>query len=530
MMSGVMKMNNIVQRHEVFLLHKKKPRKKVSRIFAGGDIDAFLKEEDYKPEILTNEKNIKKYYGDTSVEVESWIFERSLKVEDNKLILKTNTFIKGRRIGKKYFRKRFFSRISKIDLIKGNFLTVESSGTSKKRRGGVFRVNSFNKLSDNINHFVGYVDTVGRHIGLQGYSNNVTLNKVFDTKEILSHSPINVSMNSLMRFFVDKKSIKTPDGDYRRLLKDYYPTEKYLKKNNRKLVQSITDMLGVRSKYSTKLFHMNIERMDIHYYVYMYRILGGVPNISNINPEVFLSTSHVKDVSNKFHIIYHTQTPVISDNEKQCLIKIVNDSMGVCLTREFDDHFRMLRKLRRYFPDMELTTTKRSTFLEEHSRLGTLMSQIKKGYEVVFEYDEEMLMDLQLPINIGDDSFTPYVLMSETDYKEEGDTMKHCVYSYHDRSNSFIVSLRSTESNNDRVTCEFSVETGKMVQDKYLMNGRTPDNFLPAVEELKNRVKKWHQKDKISQLNRVEKPLKVNGMDVDPEDIVYNLTFEDLPF
>ena len=40
--------------------------------------------------------------------------------------------------------------------------------------------------------------------------------------------------------FVDKKKIKTPN-DFVPLIKRYYPTEKFLKKNQRKLMQSILD-------------------------------------------------------------------------------------------------------------------------------------------------------------------------------------------------------------------------------------------------------------------------------------------------
>jgi hypothetical protein len=59
----------------------------------------------------------------------------------------------------------------------------------------------------------------------------------------------------LIKLFVSLKKIKVPDGDYEFWLTNLYPTEKFLKKNDRKLIASILDMVGLKSKYLVKILH-----------------------------------------------------------------------------------------------------------------------------------------------------------------------------------------------------------------------------------------------------------------------------------
>ena len=65
-------------------------------------------------EIITDQDEIKKLYGDKNYRIESQTLERKLSIKDNVLILKKSLLIKIRREGKLYFSKKLEVRYLKI--------------------------------------------------------------------------------------------------------------------------------------------------------------------------------------------------------------------------------------------------------------------------------------------------------------------------------------------------------------------------------------------------------------------------------
>ena len=97
-------------------------------------------------EIITDQDEIKKLYGDKNYRIESQTLERKLSIKDNVLILKKSLLIKIRREGKLYFSKKLEVRYLKIDFNTGNFLTLYSFGGIKRKRQLIIRRNCFDKL------------------------------------------------------------------------------------------------------------------------------------------------------------------------------------------------------------------------------------------------------------------------------------------------------------------------------------------------------------------------------------------------
>ena len=97
-------------------------------------------------EIVTDQDEIKKLYGDKNYRIETNTLERKLIIEDNVLVLKRSTLIKTRREGKLFFGKKLEVRYLKIDFNTGNFLTLYSFGGMKKKRHLIIRRNCFDKL------------------------------------------------------------------------------------------------------------------------------------------------------------------------------------------------------------------------------------------------------------------------------------------------------------------------------------------------------------------------------------------------
>jgi hypothetical protein len=157
------------------------------------------------------------------------------------------------------------------------------------------------------------------------------------------------------------------------------------------------------------------------------------------------------------------------------------------------------------------------------------MTQIKKGWVIQYFYPEETIRQIQQPIKIfksidigpglkGTDMddyliITPYVLTREEEYVEEGKFMHHCVATYAETDTSMIISLR-TEDNQDRVTCEFNISDGRLLQAKHFSNSKPPKHFDYVVDAISDLTRiharfgtlNWLKKDKV--------PIMINGVEI----------------
>ena len=477
---------------------------------------------------VKNEETIKKHYADVNVKVDTFTFERSIRFKEDDILLKWTAFRKHREKGKKYFSKRFDSSLLKVNTKTGNFLTVRAQGTSKHRKRSNIKTNSFDELHNFLlGTYFWQPSAYFKHS--RGYRPQVNINEIFTNKGFHDRLPFFLhSMEGFYRFFIEKKNIKVPDEGYEKLLSEYYPTEKYFKTNDRKLVQSVMDVLGIKSKFSIKVFHRN-PKLNIPHYTFLYKLLGGEPNISNVRESIYCDEEpfHGNFGHNKWSVIRFNRDIDFNlpDQVKSNIIKILNDPMRVLdgyeLTGLIYDHLRMIKKIKPYYPDITISSTTYKTFMLDHSYVSKLHSEINKGYEVVFKYDDDMVRKIESLTFPG--GIQPYILKSESDYREEGDRMKHCVYSYLDYENSLLISLRSPLD--VRVTVEYDTKSGELKQHKTTSNHPSPMNFKKIIEDdLTPIVVSYAKKGKLKQMDREERPIIINGKMVPMREPI------DLPF
>ena len=482
--------------------------------------------------VVESDDIIKKLYPDVNEEVSSYIFERVLKIEGDEVIMKWNIFRMHRRLGKRFFSKRFQSQYLKINISNGNFLTVNSSGSSKKRRNAVIRVNSFSQLQrfyegpyftfqktflENLRNYV--CSDGGAH-----YFDNSSDSGVVTT--LTKNYPEFNTIGGVMDFFTEKKKLKTPDFYYNYFLTSYYPTEKFLKKNDRKLIDSVLDRFGVKSKYSIRLVHKLHGKIKLYEFIMLYKILGGSSNMANLNDNIFHSNNGLSDyrvlefrVDNKDK---HRGAPhnfELKENEKSNLIKVINSSTekqcGDLLSHLIRDHLGMIKNIRKYDPSVSINATTFRGFMSEHAVLSRLNSEIEKGYELCYEYDEMMLFDIEKPITHDGITFYPHVLKNEGDYREEGRVMHHCVYTYLEQKKSIIISVRNKDGS-DRVTCEFTTDKGELIQAKHFNNRQPPEEFDKVIYmDLVMKCHLWAKKGKLKRFNEFKKPLTINGITIE---------------
>lgn len=485
----------------------------------------------------TKDRHIKKYYNEPFSEISVHILERTIIRRGDKITIKTYKYTKYRAFNCKYFRTHSDSHSLTLDLVKGDFLIV--SGGKRKIKSSQFRKNSFYHLNGFFNNGDGPFKFLRNHLSkniplydelitsINDKEFNDSLCKTFgitfptDTSKFKT-----IFYDEIMRWFVKTKQIKTPN-DYNDLLFKYYPTEKYLKKNDRKLIASILDVFEIKSKVTIKLLH---EKPNLHLpsliklcYIFgdkYQKYIGSIKNDmfgngldKNDMPASSLKMMKMLCDDYKAQLSYD-----ITDIEKENLLKVltIDPQRGPTVMETYMgliiDHFRMLAKIREYDPNIRMRAISPTKFHEEHTELSKLMTQIKKGWVMQYFYPEKTLHEIQQPIN----SIYPHVLTREEEYIEEGKFMHHCVATYAETDTSMIVSLR-TENQQDRVTCEFNISDGRLIQSRHFSNGVPPKHFEDSIEHVGDIIRLHARFGTLNWLKKDRVAIKINGIEVPME-------------
>ena len=509
----------------------------------------------------TKDRHIKKYYNEPLSEISVHILERSIIRRGDKVTIKTNKFTKHRGFNCKYFKTNKYTTSVTFDMVKGDFLLVDSSKHGRTKNTPKFRKNGFQQFNNFLDSTDGPFKFLRNHIGknnpfYKDLKNNFkdkefndVLSKVFNINFPTDGSFFKTFFyEEVMRWFINTKKIKIPN-DYKKLLVHYYPTEKYLKKNDRKLIASVLDVYQIKSKVTIKLLHEkpNIDLGSLYMLCYLFGN-NYQKYIGSINKDLFGTTSD----NDKGHLIGASSLKLmenirdriknhgydISDIEKENLLSVLTSETekGISVDENFMalvmDHFRMLSKIREYDPNIRMRANNRVKFHSEHNELSRMISAIKKGWVIQYFYPEETIRQIQQPIKVfksidigaglkGTDmddyiSITPFVLTREEEYIEEGKFMHHCVASYAETDTSMIVSLR-TEDEQDRVTCEFQISNGNLIQAKYFSNATPPKQFEYVIETITDLVRIHARFGTLNWLKKDRVPIKINGIEIAPE-------------
>lgn len=529
----------------------------------------------------TKDRHIKKYFNNPFSDLRIIILERTIIKRGNKVTVKTNSYVKHRAFNCRYFGKSNYTSSMTFDMVKGDFLLVNSSKRRGRKDPPKFVKNSFLSLKHHINGSEGPFNFLRNHVSKNSpiYKE---LHSTFDDKKfgevlcLLFGRMISfptagklfadLFYEEVMKWFVNTKKIKTPN-DYKELLLRYYPTEKYLKKNDRKLIASILDIFQIKSKVTIKLLHekTNLDLRSLIILCYLFgdqyqKYIGSIPKdmfgIMNATNDLPMSSLKVMLMMSSD---YKNHGYDISDIEKENLVKVLTSEpiKGVSVNENFiglvRDHFRMINRIREYYPDIRMKANSMGKFHIEHMELSKIMSQIKKGWVIQYFYPEETVRQLELPIKVfksidmesgltGTDMdqtilIYPHVLTREEEYVEEGKFMHHCVASYAETDSSMIISLR-TEDNSDRVTCEFKISDGRLIQAKHFSNSQPPKYFEHAIDTISDLTRLHARFGTLNWLKKDRVPVKINGVEIplekrEPRRLIDILDLDDaqpLPF
>lgn len=494
------------------------------------DIFYTLKKDFYGKIQTIKPNQIKRHFHNPFSGIELYLVERSIKRENEKIKIKLFFKRKTRKVNCIYFSSYIKSTTIIFDLSKGNFKIVDYEKTGKKVKKH-FYTNSFDSLHTAITNMLENPCSVDKNIK-ESYTQQIndlafTYNLLnvfgFSITKLMKNSKYNNSPNieynnktkresfvdyfiSLwMNNFIQIKKIKMPNYEGLKLIEKYYPTEKYLKKNDRKLVASILDYFGIKSKITIKILH-EYPSLDFSKLYFLCKMLGKdfSKYLGDLNPSFYNNYFRHKSTrgENKKTIISHNINYETSKEERKKIIQILNENevnirdsnIYSDMLYLFYDHFKMLTVLKEFYPNLKLNASTVDNFRIEHAEYSKLERAIQRGYIIQHVFDEYLVSEIEEPIEVfykdgfnetTKNVFFPKILKTTDDYCEEGEYMHHCVSGYIESSISFIISLRS---NKDRVTCEFSNRTKGSLQERYFCNEKPPIYYEKALQILRDRV------------------------------------------
>ena len=223
----------------------------------------------------TKDRQIKSHYGRPLSEINVTTIERSIRRHGDKITIKLYRQDKRRGFNCIYFKKSYMVQSLTFNLVTGNFTTLTKTARGKQTSQS-FRTNGFQSLYNliqNTSFLTIKTKGLGQHSRLYNEYQNTFNDNLFTSKiqeslgldlGCISYSSNQESfINDVMTTFIKKKKIKVPNSHYDYLLTKLYPTEKFLKKNDRKLVASVLDMLGIKTKATIKILH-EYPNIDIY--------------------------------------------------------------------------------------------------------------------------------------------------------------------------------------------------------------------------------------------------------------------------
>lgn len=501
----------------------------------------------------TNERHLKRHYNRPLSEVQTTSTERTITLTEEFLSVRLNTYNKYRKINSKYFKKNASIRGIKINLKNGNIIIYHSNGI-KNNKVSRIRQNSFlhitealdsiyhvgktfsksDRNSENIDKLF-YQELDDKVFITTLYHTLCSLLQVSDYSDKMGEKITPKLINEMfVTLFVKLKKIKVPNNYINYIIK-WYPTQKFLKKNDNKLIAAILDRLNLKTKSFVKLLHdspdINIGNLITLSKMFGYNELNKY--VANLDKRYYISHSASKTILhyNPYELLNKHFQYDLTSAEKSRLVKLLNsvfyefnekDVAHVVdeQLRQIMDHIIMINKIRKYVPTIELKAQHIKDFHHEHIEYSRIERTIQKGYSIEYTFTKKMVTHIEQPIighvNDGDTvvatAYYPVLLKNDGQYSEEGSHMHHCVASYADREQSIIISIRegSTEGR-ERVTCEFNLQK-HLVQAKYFCNAPPPDRFNQIVDKLAHKIHFYSGSIKSTGKEKV--PLVIDGFEI----------------
>jgi hypothetical protein len=461
-----------------------------------------------------DDKLIKKIYGDPFSDVKTHNFVRKIIKDGDKIKIELNVYSKTRDRNQIYFTRHYDTRKVIFNLKTGNITTFHVYTKGKKIEKKI-RINKLSLIERYFNVIYHITDSINKNAPNEvflAFNDSVFAEILSTTLGFNSHKSTFTFYDHILPIFIYNRKIKVPNN-YSDLIVECYPTEKYLKKNDRKLVLSILDYHKIKSGKANSILNMYPSKKILYYLKYVITLFGheylqfielsNFKHMYSANTESkYFSFSNLDRTYQQANIFDFK----ITRQEKMRLINLMNQkSFNFDVIIEIIDHIKMVKDLKSMGVKHIIRANDTLSFRIEHARLSEEIYFLEKGYYGSIVYDDSIDV-LENPINIINKVYKPVLLRTQLEYREEGNIQHHCVGTYFDHSRSIIISIRC---DNERVTCEFDVKTGNTIQMRYVCNEKPPEHFGPALLALENKVKILAKKDLLMRKHTFLTPISI---------------------
>lgn len=286
-------------------------------------------------------------------------------------------------------------------------------------------------------------------------------------------------------YFLDKKEIKGNDLVLFQI-QESCPKKKWLKKNDNKFVPAVLDSYGIKSKYLIKYLSMDITPMIR---------ITSLNFICKLFGDDYLRYLKLISWQNeaKYYLTSKKVYELKNDKEKKSLVKIFNEWENseikdfIPLIVTLDEMLSVRKFVESFGLSLEFNPKNLEDFYLLFEKWKSYKSHYKRGYKVKIDYSEEFINKIQEKIIIGDDIFTPKVLITEEDFNMEGTRMKNCMAQQFSHG-SFHVYI-SLDDGKKRINAQY--HNGKLEQHYGTSNTSIMSYFYPALDVLTERMSEY---------------------------------------
>lgn len=306
---------------------------------------------------------------------------------------------------------------------------------------------------------------------------------------------INPLYDLLLEYHLNKKGIKGHDCVYWDIC-EAYPKKKYLKANDNKFLPAVLDQFKIKTKYLVGALSSRkptIPKVNFKSVRFLCTLFGEnyVDYIRDFDWET-ICLEHMR--SNKLFVCE-------DESEKKALAKSLKKyneidvitSDGILNT--IQDLFYLKEFLKENGLNVKIKGSNCHHLISLKENWELHKKHFKLGYKLKYELPEEMIRDLEEPIEFNGKVFKPSLILTEDQFKMEGMIMKNCM------AKQFIVGSlyihASISLGNKRINVQY--RKGQLNQNRGKANSTPPKDFNDAVDIFSVKMEKYKDVTPVKQ-------------------------------
>ena len=422
--------------------------------------------------------------------------------DDNSIVFASNFLSEYFRVSQR--NSIGFSHELKIDKSTGDLsitYKIENGGRISARafKSGVWtKKNDFRKLDDLCDR--GFY-TGEKRINFWGIKYKRITDKIFDLikTELLENVDSDYIRNKnyekyvvsplfdlLVDYHLTKKGIKFHDNVYNHIQQEY-PKKKWLKLNDNKFLSAVLDGYGIKSKYLiSELSQDGNVKVNIKCVKYLCNLFGE-------NYLDYIKKFPWETISS-IHFNPPKKHSCKNESEKIALANVLskwNDGNELRLDNPLELVYELL-SIRSFLEErghelkLKIRKANDVDFLTEEWLL--IKKHLSLGYKLKYNIPDEIISEIEEPIEINDKVYTPKLILSEDEFIIESIKMKNCMSKQFMHGAIYLFVSMSCKSK--RINLQY--RKGSLVQ--HYGKANTPVNkelFDDAVEILTKRMSKF---------------------------------------